>query len=128
MNFFGHSDAFFTVYLSEIGNALLFGAIEMVKSTKRRQKNAWNIPKRRILYRKFFRILQAENGSYIIKTKIQSLNFRLIDVSFDAFLTKINLKEIIMTYATYIFTDDEKIPAKVTVNGYSTPVWRNHFM
>jgi len=40
MNFFGHSDAFFIAHLSEIGNALLFGAFEMVKSTKRRQKNA----------------------------------------------------------------------------------------
>lgn len=28
-----------------------------------------------------------------------------------------------MKYATYIFTGDNKIPAKVTVNGYSTPVW-----
>lgn len=28
-----------------------------------------------------------------------------------------------MPHATYVFTDNEKIPAKVTVNGYSTPVW-----
>jgi len=40
MNFFGHSDADFLLNLSKIGNGSLFAAFEMVKSTKRQQKNA----------------------------------------------------------------------------------------
>ena len=51
MNFFAPFEVFLQGALSEIGNDGLFGTWEMVKSTKRQQKNA-NAGKKKELYAK----------------------------------------------------------------------------